>query len=279
MKSIPTLDNRDYVRDQYAQDANLRLRIETHRRFSQPQVDLVPWVLDHLPWTGREVVLDVGCGYGGWARETQARCGRYVAADLSLGMLRALDLPEIERVNLDVQRLPFANQAADIVLANHMLYHVADQDSALAEIARVLNRGGHLVAATNSRHNMAELFQLERQALALIWGGEDQGSWAEGFVGYDVPTFNLDNGAPLLARHFARIERHDLPGSLVFPEPKPVIDYIGSSRDRLLSFAPEGTAWDDLAGILEGLLAAHFLECEYFRVNKLTGVFFCHQEV
>lgn len=269
--------NRDYVRDQYAQDANLRLRKETHRRFSQPQVDLVSWVLDHLSWTGREAVLDVGCGYGSWARETLARCGRYVAADLSLGMLHALDLPEIERLNLDVQRLPFAHQTADIVLANYMLYHVPDRDRALAEIARVLNSGGRLVAATNSRHNMAELFQLERQALALIWGGEDRGSWAEGFVGYDVMTFNLENGASMLARHFASVERHDLPGALVFPEPKPVIDYIGSSRDRLLGLAPEGAAWDDIAGVLEGLLAAHFVKHEGFRVNKLTGVFICQQ--
>jgi SAM-dependent methyltransferase len=278
MKPIPTIYDRDYVRNQYAQDANLRLRIETHRRFSQPQMDLVAWVLDHLPWTGREVVLDVGCGYGSWAHETLARCGRYVAADLSLGMLRALELPGVQRVNLDVQRLPFANQTADIILANHMLYHVPDRHRALAEIVRVLNSGGRLVAATNSRHNMAELFQLERQALALTWRGEGQGSWAEGFVGYDVSAFNLENGASMLASHFTKVERHDLPGTLAFPEPKPVIDYIGSSRDRLLGLAPEGVTWADLAGILEDLLAAHYLEHEYFQVDKLTGVFICHQE-
>jgi len=45
---------------------------------------------------------------------------------------------------IDVQAIPYNDASFDVVIANHMLYHVPDLPKALAEIRRVLRPGGLL---------------------------------------------------------------------------------------------------------------------------------------
>ena len=54
--------------------------------------------------------------------------------------------PGIERV--DLQKIPEPDASFDLVIANHVLEHVADVDAALAEIGRILVPGGHAILQT-----------------------------------------------------------------------------------------------------------------------------------
>lgn len=54
--------------------------------------------------------------------------------------------PEIERV--DIESMPFEDRSFDLVIANHVLEHVADDNRALAEIHRVLRPGGGAILQT-----------------------------------------------------------------------------------------------------------------------------------
>lgn len=54
--------------------------------------------------------------------------------------------PDIDRV--DMLDMPFSADTFDMVIANHVLEHVDDVDSALGEIRRVLKPGGHAVLQT-----------------------------------------------------------------------------------------------------------------------------------
>lgn len=66
--------------------------------------------------------------------------GQYVKADLFPGA------PDVLRVDmLDMQ---FANDSFDMVIANHVLEHVASIERALSEIRRVLKQGGHAILQT-----------------------------------------------------------------------------------------------------------------------------------
>jgi 2-polyprenyl-3-methyl-5-hydroxy-6-metoxy-1,4-benzoquinol methylase len=56
----------------------------------------------------------------------------------------------------------------DVILANHMLYHVPNQPAAVAEFARVLRPGGYLLASTNSIHNLYQYHQLRVDALLAL---------------------------------------------------------------------------------------------------------------
>jgi SAM-dependent methyltransferase len=270
MKFIPT-DESMYVRQQYKTKDNLQVRIQTHEKYTQPKVDFLSFVLDQISWTGKETVIDVGCGAGAYVEPTRKRCSLYYACDLSFGMLQGLPLPGPSRVNLDAQQLPFADESADIVLANHMLYHVPNKDAAVSEIKRVLKPGGTLLAATNSANNMPELTDF-RLAIGRKFGLESDSPRIR-----PVLSFTLEEGTGLLSRHFDSVTRHDQHSALVFPTSQPVVDYINSSRSYYEALIPETFDWAELEASLHKELSDHIAEHGHFRVNKLTGVFVCQK--
>jgi SAM-dependent methyltransferase len=270
--NIIQTDESQYLRQQYKTKDNLQVRIQTHEKYTEPKVDFISSILDQVTWTGRETVIDVGCGAGVYVEAATERCRTYHACDLSFGMLKGLSRPGLSRVNLDAQRLPFESESADVVLANHMLYHVPDQDAAVREIHRVLRPDGHLLAATNSATNMPELSEL-RFAVSQHFG----------FPADDFPlrprlSFTLESGHTLLSRHFSSVSRHDQPSALVFTDSQPVVDYINSSRGYYMGVLPEGTRWEDVEAVIRREVNGRIAEQGAFRVNKLTGVFVCQKE-
>ena len=97
-------------------------------------------------------MLEVGCGSGAFWEANGDRVDptwRLTLTDFSPGMVEAAQRVLGGRAQLlvaDVQELPFPDESFDVVLANHMLYHVPDRPRAFAEIARVLVTGGSGVA-------------------------------------------------------------------------------------------------------------------------------------
>lgn len=90
-------------------------------------------------------VLDVGAGTGVVAAAVRARgAKRVVAADLAAGML-AQTGPGVERVVADAARLPFTDQAFDLLTAGCVINHVPAPSAVLAEFRRVATA---LVATT-----------------------------------------------------------------------------------------------------------------------------------
>ena len=103
-----------------------------------------------------DLLLDLGCGGGRHAYEAARRGARVVPFDLSVADLedaaavlgRMLAAAEITGhtlpgcVNGDATRLPFADGAFDRVIAAEVLEHVAGDERAIAELARVLRPGG-----------------------------------------------------------------------------------------------------------------------------------------
>lgn len=81
----------------------------------------------------------------------QRRPLRYVQGDLFPAS------PEIERV--DLEQLPFDPASFDLVIANHVLEHVADDAAALREIARVLAPGGQAILQTPYAPVLARTFE------------------------------------------------------------------------------------------------------------------------
>lgn len=92
-----------------------------------------------------ERVLDLAAGTGVSTQE-YARAGAWcVAADFSLGMLRAGTHRGVPMVAANALELPFAGESFDAVTISLGLRNFADIRAALTEIARVVRPGGRLV--------------------------------------------------------------------------------------------------------------------------------------
>lgn len=119
-------------------------------------------MLRRLTWTGKEQVLDLGCGRGllmiGAAKRlttgTATGIDIWQSEDLSGNRPEAtLENARCEgvetRVDIrtaDMRALPFADAAFDVVVSRaaiHNLYDAGDRARAIREVARVLRPGGH----------------------------------------------------------------------------------------------------------------------------------------
>ena len=269
MANHPATNRNILTRKAYATDQSLSVRQRIHDEFSVPRINFPEWVLDRLNWRGDEHVLDIGSGPGTYHDAIRARIprGRLVMGDLSLGMARKAALhPWARALNTDAQALPFARRSFDVVLANHVLYHVPDIDRALVEIRRVLRPTGCLLAATNSQFNMPELEQIIRRTFGLL------GARNLDLEGMKPPQFYLEDGAVKVGRHFFAAARYDLPGAFIFPTADPVIAYVDSTRSLRESQLPRGIDWEDFMSVLGDQLQRIIAHLGEFVVSKLSGV-------
>jgi SAM-dependent methyltransferase len=128
---------------------------ENYRHYLLPTV-FAPWAR-HLvevvaPRAGA-TVLDVASGTGAVARAAAVAVGpmgRVIASDISTGMLAEVmsgadsNGAPIEILEAPATSIPLEDDSVDIVLCQHGLPFVRDQESALAEMKRVLRPGGSL---------------------------------------------------------------------------------------------------------------------------------------
>jgi len=229
----------DYLRnDQYRDSRNLDARAALHRRFTVAAVAWLPWVFDHLALQAGERVLDCGCGPGWLWRENldriPAACD-VTLADLSPGMVAEAEAalagssPSFHFQVANIEALPFDDGTFDVVVANHMLYHVADRPRALAEVQRVLRPGGRFYAATNGRSHMRELWQMRQE---LLFPGQQE--HAPGVMGLGS-VFSLENGREQLELWFSEVTLHSYDSSLAVTEVEPLLNYALSSSEARAS--------------------------------------------
>jgi demethylmenaquinone methyltransferase / 2-methoxy-6-polyprenyl-1,4-benzoquinol methylase len=102
-----------------------------------------------------ERVLDLAAGTAVSTVELERSGAWCVAADFSLGMLRAGAARPVPKVAADALHLPFRDGAFDAVTISFGLRNVADTDRALRELARVTRPGGRLVVCEFSRPTWA----------------------------------------------------------------------------------------------------------------------------
>ena len=238
----------DAIRRYYATDRNLRIHEETQANYSVPRIDFARWTLAAVDWAGDEVILDIGAGrgrhYACLMREQPAIT--YFALDLSPNLLRGHPCAADHLTLGDAMRLPYSDDCFDIVMANHVLYHLADIEAGLAEIKRVLKPGGRVLAATDSLQSLPELQVLIRRAIVLL---SENGSGVNPPVS-PCEAFALENGTRMLARHFYAVVRHDLPCHLIFDEVEPALEYLDSMRELRQGGLPADVSWDDMMLIM-----------------------------
>lgn len=120
--------------------------------------------------TGPLKVLDAGIGTGAFAAAFAARCPselELTGVDVSNEMLRQAERHLLDR-NLaaqllqgDVNNLPFPDDSFDVILAAHVIEHMAKPERTLAELFRALKPGGILIACITKRSSAGTYIQLK----------------------------------------------------------------------------------------------------------------------
>ncbi len=212
--------------EQYKDASNLDARILVHERFSENKQGWASWVFDtyeKLPTPAK--VLELGSGSVFiWTScpERIPADWQITLSDLSPGMLATAqkNLASVEHQftyrEIDAQTIPFEDKTFDIVIANHMLYHVPDRPKALSEIRRVLKADGVLIAATNGKKHLAEINKWLKEA-----------STDPDFTPLGI-LFRLENGTEQLAPYFSSIEMIRYQDSLHVTDVELLMNYIKS---------------------------------------------------
>lgn len=204
-----SLHDPDLVRREYASEAGLEARRSIYE--SAEGEDAREVAFRAIAGCRPRRVLEVGPGPGELSERIASELGaQVVAIDVSERMVELAQARGVDARVGDVQELPFADGSFDTVVAAWMLYHVPDLDRGLAEIARVLEPGGRLVAVTNSEQHLDEA----RAHAGVTMVGR-------------LP-FNRDNGEELLRRRFASVERIDVDGWVTFPDGAAIRRYVAS---------------------------------------------------
>lgn len=95
----------------------------------------------------KQTVLDVGCGPGSLSlqlAEIVGAAGFVHAVDIQSQQFPTEHSENIAFQAASIYQLPFEECTFDAILAHAILYHLADQDSALLELKRILKPGGLL---------------------------------------------------------------------------------------------------------------------------------------
>lgn len=104
-----------------------------------------------------------------WRRVAGANPASYVRCDLFPVE------PDVQRV--DMLNMPFEPCSFDVIMANHVLEHVASDTKALAEIHRVLKPGGYAILQTPFCNKLRETWEDEGidtpEARLQAYGQED----------------------------------------------------------------------------------------------------------
>jgi SAM-dependent methyltransferase len=218
----------EYLRDhQYKDPSNLHARAALHAKHTVAEQPWFDWVAAQLEWPQGGDLLEVGCGSGLlWANIASILPELHLTlTDISEGMLGAarqavarfenLDLVEI--CTCDAQELPFENDSFDVVVANHMLYHVPDRPRAISELARVVRPDGVLMAATNGPRHLERVSDASRE----VFG------WAT--MDFVDRRFGRSTGGELLRASFVEVEWRDYSSALICDEPDDIYNFIASS--------------------------------------------------
>ena len=238
---MSNINDMSVVKRQYANANNLNTRISIHDKYSTNKMGFGNWIVSNYRIDKGIKVLELGCGTGDMWKNRESLislCSKLTLSDFSEGMVATTksnigEYDNVEYKVIDIQEIPYEDETFDVVIANMMLYHVPDIDKGLAEVRRVLKRGGHFYCATYGEHGIIEYLS----KILSAYGVEDNIN----------KNFTLQNGYKILNKTFSRVEKLEYIDSLAVTNIDDMVEYIYSlSSMTSLSSVPKQVIKDIL---------------------------------
>lgn len=214
------------VKQQFSNDKNLAMRIDFYKKYTTNKYRFADWLFDKYNFKENISILELGCGNGihweGRIEQLPKGC-KLTLSDFSEGMLDLVrekysSYKNVSFCNIDIQSIPFESDSFDIIIANHMLFHVPDLNKALLEVQRVLKKGGYFYSATDGNGGMRPfLYEAIKQFDPKT----------EAFT--EKLPFNLQNGSEILSLYFNSVERFDYENVLAITKTEDLIEWLKST--------------------------------------------------
>lgn len=209
---------------QYKNATNISARIRLHRNYSVNQEGWFPWLFSNLHLKPGMKILELGAGNGALWSQNIAKVSKNVTivlSDISEGILADArktigDHPQFQYSVFNAQKIPFADNTFDLVIANHMLFYCDDIPKALQEVRRVLKSGATFTCSTYSQKHMHEITDLVQNYNANIVLSSTN----------LYERFGLDNGRQILQPYFKDISCHKYQDAIELSDSMPIISYI-----------------------------------------------------
>ena len=161
------LDNREYY-DDFAGWYERERHLPYHRMLDDLEVELVERY-------GRDKdVLEVGCGTGLILDRVAGFARRARGIDLSGGMLAKACARGLAVAQASATELPVASASVDVAYSFKVLAHIPDIADALAEMARVVRPGGHVIAEFYNARSLRRLVKAVKPPTAVSHNTHDE---------------------------------------------------------------------------------------------------------
>lgn len=257
------------LRTQYLNANNISARINLHALYSQNKQGWFPWIYENLHIKSGMRILELGCGNGALWTDNADKLPAdidIVLSDVSEGMLRdarrllAEAAPATDTFSyaaFDCHNIPYDDDSFDLVIANHLLFYCDDIHKVCAEVARVLKPDGRFLCSTYGSGHMKEISKLVQDFDNRVVLSADSL--------YD--RFGLDNGEPVLAKHFSEITKTLYDDCLIVDKPEPLIEYILSCHGNQNQYLSD--RYKDFRKFMSDKTK------KGLRISKEAGVFSC----
>jgi trans-aconitate 2-methyltransferase len=209
---------------------------EKYRRASTHQKEWGMKLIGELPLTGRERILDLGCGDGALTSQLAARVpdGFVVGIDSAPSMLAAASRQARANLKfelLDMRQLGY-DEEFDVVFSNSALHWIKDHRSLLGRVLRALKPGGFARFNFPADGNCATFNRTVQQVMA-------QPRYAPGFQTFDWPWYmpKPDDYRRLASRFpVGELQVYGENADRHFPDPETMIRWI--DQPCLVPFLP-----------------------------------------
>lgn len=256
-----------YNKKQYENSDNLKKRIGIYK-YNSNKENWCNWVYKQIPIEPNMKILELGCGTGAlWKDNFNSipENTKVTLTDLNPGMLESCKenlkyfRKEINFQIVNIEKLPYSNDTFDIIIANHVLYHLTDINKGLSEVKRVLKDNGTFITTTIGLEDNKELKQIFHNYNKSIPFYPEK----------IAKLFGLENGEPVLKRHFKKIIKNEYVNHLEIPE-----------TDSILTYAESITGFNDIVKNKEEfkkyLNNELIIQNGKIRISKSTCIFICN---
>lgn len=223
------------VIEQYQSSANLNKRINIHS-YSTSSQNWFDWVYERLKIKSGQKILEIGCGNAIlWAHNaykippnveitlTDRSEGMLLEAKKKLEPYQHVFAEQNIQINYqvaDANKLLLPRRSYDLIIANHMLYLVANIESCLEAVSRALKTNGIFCCSTIGKEHMKELHEIVADFevdIAIEIPGD-----------YHTTCFRLENGMDYLKEHFNTINMDIQDNDLLVDNVEAIYNYVHS---------------------------------------------------